>query len=464
MLSTTTPASPGRPIPHPVGILLLFTCLIAVSRGGETDNVPQIPVRTTRHTMVETPPFQIPSSGGTPAFRLSTSGMPRAARVTTPDKPSRPKPQVKPSTPADSPGDGSTPHPPIISAKRVNSPGPLTSNTSRKPDRPSGLQRVTPAPAPFTKDITTDTSLAKRFLYRFRGMVGQHSGSVSEAASRQPPAKVKLAQLPASTSRRTNQNTARQPAEQIASQSKHSKPGQPAVLSATQSSAAKPRGRLIALQRTRPGDDFAPERVPAPPVIPPPAPAPAKPETNPSPKLEEVEAPVGKSEQPANATEATPLLDHQPIADLTLQINRKSTRKDAQLEFPPNLAASYFAKQKTIHADSAFPVTYHSPNVENLVDVFSAAHMPVYFEEEQLERNGTGKPMLQPLISGAHFFGNVVSLPYKMVVEPPRRTRYYTYPYAAGRVAPKYLRPYPLRIDASAAEVAVIIGLIALIP
>ena len=56
-------------------------------------------------------------------------------------------------------------------------------------------------------------------------------------------------------------------------------------------------------------------------------------------------------------------------------------------------------------------------------------HRPLYFEEVNLERYGymccdhrskaIPAAIVQPVLSGAHFFATVPILPYKMVVEPP---------------------------------------------
>ena len=52
-------------------------------------------------------------------------------------------------------------------------------------------------------------------------------------------------------------------------------------------------------------------------------------------------------------------------------------------------------------------------------------HRPLYFEEVNLERYGyTVSPLLQPAISGAHFFLTIPTLPYKMVAQPPKECVY----------------------------------------
>ena len=60
---------------------------------------------------------------------------------------------------------------------------------------------------------------------------------------------------------------------------------------------------------------------------------------------------------------------------------------------------------------------------------------PLYFEEVNLERFGARFPYGQPFISAAHFFGNVVTLPYAMGSQPPYCC-YYSAGY--GRPGNKY--------------------------
>ncbi len=52
-------------------------------------------------------------------------------------------------------------------------------------------------------------------------------------------------------------------------------------------------------------------------------------------------------------------------------------------------------------------------------------HKPLYFEEPQLERYGhTTGHFVQPLLSGAHFFLNLVALPYHAGINPPWECQY----------------------------------------
>ena len=80
-------------------------------------------------------------------------------------------------------------------------------------------------------------------------------------------------------------------------------------------------------------------------------------------------------------------------------------------------------------------------------------HKPLYFEEVQLERYGhTIGPVLQPAVSGAHFFLNIATLPYKMGISPPHECEYALGYYRPGNCAPWLLPPAsaqrPRRIDA----------------
>lgn len=74
-------------------------------------------------------------------------------------------------------------------------------------------------------------------------------------------------------------------------------------------------------------------------------------------------------------------------------------------------------------------------------------HKPLYFEEVQLERYGhTVGPLLQPIVSSAHFFVTVPLLPYLMGVEPPGECMYTLGYYRPGDCAPYMLDPFPISV------------------
>ncbi|MFO1063174.1 MAG: hypothetical protein U0892_04810 [Pirellulales bacterium] len=92
-------------------------------------------------------------------------------------------------------------------------------------------------------------------------------------------------------------------------------------------------------------------------------------------------------------------------------------------------------------------------------------HKPLYFEEVQLERYGHEVgPVLQPVITTAHFFGNVAVLPYKMGIHPPQECQYALGYYRPGSCAPYMLPPVPISLRGAAAQAKVVIAGAALIP
>lgn len=92
-------------------------------------------------------------------------------------------------------------------------------------------------------------------------------------------------------------------------------------------------------------------------------------------------------------------------------------------------------------------------------------HKPLYFEEVALERYGhsTG-PISQPIVSGAHFFGTLPLLPYKMGLNPPWECKYALGYYRPGSCAPYIVPGVPISGRAIAAEAAAVAGLIFILP
>lgn len=82
-------------------------------------------------------------------------------------------------------------------------------------------------------------------------------------------------------------------------------------------------------------------------------------------------------------------------------------------------------------------------------------HKPLYFEDVALERYGhTWNPILQPFVSGAHFFVSVPLLPYKMGLNPPGECVYTLGYYRPGSCAPYMLDPIPLSVRGALFEAA----------
>jgi len=92
-------------------------------------------------------------------------------------------------------------------------------------------------------------------------------------------------------------------------------------------------------------------------------------------------------------------------------------------------------------------------------------HRPLYFEDAMLERHGQSRHgLVQPLASGTRFFASIAALPYKAVVDPPRRPRSTLGHFRAGSGAPCLLQRPPWQANAGLAEAGLIVGLIFIVP
>ncbi|MFO0896237.1 MAG: hypothetical protein U0836_02310 [Pirellulales bacterium] len=93
------------------------------------------------------------------------------------------------------------------------------------------------------------------------------------------------------------------------------------------------------------------------------------------------------------------------------------------------------------------------------------AHYPLCFEQKMLERYGYSYcPLLQPAISGAHFFATIPIIPYKKGLDPHHR---FIYELGFARAAgdSPFLRPrIPLNARGAAYEAGAVTGLIFFIP
>ena len=92
-------------------------------------------------------------------------------------------------------------------------------------------------------------------------------------------------------------------------------------------------------------------------------------------------------------------------------------------------------------------------------------HKPLYFEDVNLERYGHSRgPIMQPLASTAHFFGNVCLLPYNMGMDPPGECQYALGYYRPGSCAPWHVLAFPISPRGALAEAGVITGIGFMIP
>ena len=92
-------------------------------------------------------------------------------------------------------------------------------------------------------------------------------------------------------------------------------------------------------------------------------------------------------------------------------------------------------------------------------------HKPLYFEQVQVERYGhSWGPIIQPVISAAHFFVTVPILPYKMGTYPPGECMYSLGYYRPGSCAPYMLDPFPISLRGGLIQAGAVVGAVAIIP
>jgi hypothetical protein len=129
-----------------------------------------------------------------------------------------------------------------------------------------------------------------------------------------------------------------------------------------------------------------------------------------------------------------------PLTELIKPIHQLGTAISPPAgELPPDVAQVRFANAPLIAAESyggrgwmAYTYFWQAP---------ALCHRPVYFEEPNLERYGYNAGcLLQPFVSGAHFFSAVPALPVRMALERPHVGRY-TLGYARPGSAPCWARP-----------------------
>jgi hypothetical protein len=152
-----------------------------------------------------------------------------------------------------------------------------------------------------------------------------------------------------------------------------------------------------------------------------------------------------------------PLPNIKPIGQVNLPTS------SGELITPPDHARPWLASQPTV---------MHVTGTSRDWAVFefrwaatAVAYHPLYFEEVNLERYGYSHGLLQPAVSTAHFFGNLLTLPYHVVDTPPCECVYSLGYYRPGDCAP-YYHPgcLPLNPCATAAEAATIVAMILVLP
>jgi hypothetical protein len=93
------------------------------------------------------------------------------------------------------------------------------------------------------------------------------------------------------------------------------------------------------------------------------------------------------------------------------------------------------------------------------------AHQPLYFDDVPLERYGqTCHPLVQPLVSGALFFGTFPVMPYKIGLDHPYDLISTLGYYRPGSPAPCMHQTLPFEWDAATLEAGAWAGLVLLLP
>lgn len=119
----------------------------------------------------------------------------------------------------------------------------------------------------------------------------------------------------------------------------------------------------------------------------------------------------------------------------------------------------YFDESVSSPQNRLWPMTNYTWKASGL------CHKPLYFEEVALERYGhsTG-PFSQPVVSGAHFFGSLLVLPYKMGMDPPGECKYALGYYRPGSCSPYIVPGIPLSARGAAAQATAVTAGILLFP
>jgi hypothetical protein len=181
--------------------------------------------------------------------------------------------------------------------------------------------------------------------------------------------------------------------------------------------------------------------------------------------------------QAANLVAAPPIVAFPPVSEITRQSSHRIVRCPPIVESRPL---------------SEITLDVRPPDVEQLPDrasqIFQAADEalppragwycrrfgwaapefwrgPLYFDDVPLERYGQSwHPLLQPVKSGAHFFGSLPILPYKVGIDRPcDRISNLGY-YRVGSCVPGVRQRLPLEADATLLETGAWVAAFLLLP
>lgn len=143
------------------------------------------------------------------------------------------------------------------------------------------------------------------------------------------------------------------------------------------------------------------------------------------------------------------------IDQISLDVTQESD------EFPADCARELFT---TVRASRDAEKPVHGPlSLEWCAS--NLWHQPIYWEEPILERYGQGRRhVLQPFVSGAHFFVAFPTIPYQIGIARPCDRVYELGYYRPGSGAPCLRRRMVWERDAAAIETLTALGLIFALP
>lgn len=172
---------------------------------------------------------------------------------------------------------------------------------------------------------------------------------------------------------------------------------------------------------------------------------------------------VSGSQEDTQSTKSAQLDPEDPAAGL---LSRKLT------DIQPTLAYAYGEKDERVLPEAFYKKVDHGiyeqqvgPKMVLQWEPTNLWYYPLYFQDTGLERYGhTHKPWVQPFVSTGKFFGQVVTLPYRMTLDPPTCPQYSLGYYQPGEWAPKKKYQLPFNEEAAATQFLWMTGFFLLIP
>jgi hypothetical protein len=152
----------------------------------------------------------------------------------------------------------------------------------------------------------------------------------------------------------------------------------------------------------------------------------------------------------------------------TTQVRRISDI-NPQNDFDRDTEIKQYAAEKAREFNVRFGGDTYTPrNFPDLGMCWTPPHTqyyPLYFEDPALERYGhTHHHLIQPIISSARMSGQLVMMPYQMVMVPPWELHSPLGWYRPGDVVPKLHYPFPWNTKAALVQAAAVTGFIYVIP